>query len=131
MKEIKGWEEIIIETKDGELIIDITAENYIAKDGYSIRLVPYEEGGRGMTRDEAIKHGKEQLEIFDGEHLEFIFMAIEALEREKRFEKSFEGNYIAVSAYNYGLQRGYDNGRKDASQEYANLLKKLKERKKP
>lgn len=42
MKEIKGWEEIIIETKDGELIIDITADNYIAKDGYSIRLVPYE-----------------------------------------------------------------------------------------
>ena len=42
-KEIRGWEEIIIETKDGELIVDITAENYIAKDGYSIRLVPCED----------------------------------------------------------------------------------------
>lgn len=44
-KEIRGWEEIIIETEDGELIVDITAENYIAKDGYSIRLVPCEEDG--------------------------------------------------------------------------------------
>ena len=43
MKEIRGWEEIIIEAEDGELIVDITAENYIAKDGYSIRLVPYED----------------------------------------------------------------------------------------
>lgn len=43
MKEIRGWEEIIIETKDGELIVDITAENYIAKDGYNIRLVPCED----------------------------------------------------------------------------------------
>lgn len=42
-KEIRGWEEIIIETKDGELIVDITAENYIAKDGYDIRLVPCED----------------------------------------------------------------------------------------
>lgn len=41
-KEIRGWEEIIIETEDGELIVDITAEDYIAKDGYSIRLVPCE-----------------------------------------------------------------------------------------
>ena len=42
-KEIRGWEEIIIETEDGELIVDITAENYIAKGGYSIRLVPCED----------------------------------------------------------------------------------------
>ena len=34
-----------------------------------------------MTRDEAIAHGKEQLEIFGGTHREFILMAIEALER--------------------------------------------------
>ena len=43
MEEIKGWKEIIIEAEDGELIVDITAENYIAKDGYSIRLVPCED----------------------------------------------------------------------------------------
>lgn len=34
-----------------------------------------------MTRDEAIAHGKEQLEIFGGTHREFILMAIKALER--------------------------------------------------
>ena len=35
-----------------------------------------------MTREEAIKHGKEQLEVFGGEHREFIDMAIKALEQE-------------------------------------------------
>lgn len=33
-----------------------------------------------MTRAEAIEHGKEQFEIFGGEHREFIEMAIKALE---------------------------------------------------
>ena len=37
-----------------------------------------------MTREEAIKHGKEQLEVFGGEHREFIDMAIKALEQEPR-----------------------------------------------
>jgi len=32
-----------------------------------------------MTREEAIEHGKEQLEIFGGEHRKFIELAIEAL----------------------------------------------------
>ena len=35
-----------------------------------------------MTREEAIEHGKEQLNIFGGEHREFIEMAIKALEQE-------------------------------------------------
>lgn len=35
-----------------------------------------------MTIDEAIKHGQEQLEIFGGEHGEFIKVAIKALEQE-------------------------------------------------
>lgn len=34
-----------------------------------------------MTRDEAIIYGKEQLEIFGGQHQEFIRRAIEALNR--------------------------------------------------
>lgn len=34
-----------------------------------------------MTKEEAIKHGKEQLEIYDGEHREFIELAIKALEQ--------------------------------------------------
>lgn len=36
-----------------------------------------------MTQQEAIKHGKEQLEIFGGEHGEFIKLAIKALESHK------------------------------------------------
>jgi hypothetical protein len=35
-----------------------------------------------MTREEAIRHGYKQLEIFGGEHYEFIKMAIKALEQE-------------------------------------------------
>lgn len=35
-----------------------------------------------MTREEAIKHGKEQLEVFGGTHREFIEMAIKALEQD-------------------------------------------------
>ena len=37
-----------------------------------------------MTREEAIEHGKEQLEIFGGEHREFIELAIKALEQEPK-----------------------------------------------
>ena len=40
-----------------------------------------------MTREEAIKHGKEQLEIFGGTHREFIEMSIEALEQEPILDK--------------------------------------------
>ena len=36
----------------------------------------------GMSIEEAIKHGQEQLEIFGGEHGEFIKVAIKALEQE-------------------------------------------------
>lgn len=35
-----------------------------------------------MTREKAIEHGKKQLEIFGGEHREFIELAIKALEQE-------------------------------------------------
>lgn len=34
-----------------------------------------------MTREEAIAYGKEQLEVFGGEHAEFIKLAIEALKQ--------------------------------------------------
>ena len=37
---------------------------------------------RDMTREEAIERGKEQLEIFGGEHREFIELAIEVLKQE-------------------------------------------------
>ena len=35
-----------------------------------------------MTKDEAIKYGKEQLEIFGGTHADFIKLAIELLEQD-------------------------------------------------
>ena len=35
-----------------------------------------------MTREEAIAHGEEQLDIFGGEHAEFIKMAISALKQQ-------------------------------------------------
>lgn len=37
-----------------------------------------------MTLDEAITYGEEQLEVFGGEHAEFINMAIRALEMQKK-----------------------------------------------
>ena len=37
-----------------------------------------------MTREEAIAHGKEQLEVFGGEHAEFIKLAIKALEKQDK-----------------------------------------------
>ena len=37
-----------------------------------------------MTIEEGIIYGKEQLEIFSGEHAEFIKMAIHALEMQKK-----------------------------------------------
>ena len=55
-----------------------------------------------MTVEEAIKHGKEQLEIFDGKHAEFIKMAIHALEMQKKLSE-FSGMDICnlVEDYNY------------------------------
>ena len=43
-----------------------------------------------MTREEAIAHGKEQLEVFGGEHAEFIKLAIKALEQEPILDKECE-----------------------------------------
>ena len=48
------------------------------------RTIREKDGGKRMTREEAIKHGEEQLEIFGGEHAELIRMAIEALKQSER-----------------------------------------------
>lgn len=45
-------------------------------------------GSERMTREQAIKHGTSQLEVFGGEHREFIKLAIEALEQESVINKS-------------------------------------------
>ena len=54
-----------------------------------------------MTNEEAINHGKEQLEIFGGEHKEFIEVAIKAIEKVETYEKMMDellepkyGDYI-------------------------------------
>ena len=55
-----------------------------------------------MTIEEAITYGKEQLEIFGGEHAEFIKMAIHALEMQKKLAE-FSGMDICqwVEDYDY------------------------------
>ena len=39
-----------------------------------------------MSIDEAIEHGKEQLEIFGGEHKEFIETSIDTMRKYKQIE---------------------------------------------
>lgn len=58
----------------------------------------YKDGER-MTIQEAIEHGKEQLDVFGGEHAEFIEMAIEALEKQKEYRfKEFSIGETLVDA---------------------------------
>lgn len=41
----------------------------------------------GMMIDEAIEHGKEQLEIFGGEHKEFIETSIETMHKYQKIQE--------------------------------------------
>jgi uncharacterized Fe-S radical SAM superfamily protein PflX len=43
----------------------------------------------GMTIEQAIKHGKEQLEIFGGEHKEFIETSIEVMRKYQEIRKIY------------------------------------------
>ena len=40
-----------------------------------------------MTREQAIEHGKSQLEVFGGEHREFIKLAIETMRKYQKIEQ--------------------------------------------
>ena len=44
----------------------------------------------GMTIDKAIEHGKEQLEIFGGEHNEFIQTAVETMRKYQKIINDYE-----------------------------------------
>lgn len=48
-----------------------------------IHLIVISLGVDKITREEAIKYGKEQLDVFGGKHAEFIKSVIELLEQEK------------------------------------------------
>lgn len=66
-----------------------------------------------MTIEDAIKHGEEQLEIFGGEHREFIEMAIKALKRELRWIPVTErlpeqdGQYLLFGEVTDGEYEGF------------------------
>ena len=53
----------------------------------------------GMTIDNAIKHGEEQLEIFGGEHNEFIQTAIDIMRKYQKIENIVIDEYY-LSDYN-------------------------------
>lgn len=48
-----------------------------------------------MSIQEAIKHGKDQLDIFGGEHREFIELAIKSLEKENPRMVNYGGDGYA------------------------------------
>lgn len=56
-----------------------------------------------MTIDEAITHGEEQLEVFGGEHAEFINMAIRALKMQKKLA-AFKGMDICRWSEDYDYE---------------------------
>ena len=48
-----------------------------------------------MTIDEAIKHGKDQLEIFGGEHKEFIETSIDTMRKYQMIELDYKARLRA------------------------------------
>lgn len=56
-----------------------------------------------MKIEEAIKHGEEQLEIFGGEHREFIEMAIKSLEKEIPRMVHYEADGYADGEWVYDM----------------------------
>ena len=49
----------------------------------------------GMTIDKAINHGQEQLEIFGGEHRDFIETAIDTMRKYQQLQADYENRLKA------------------------------------
>ena len=67
-------------------------------------------------REEAIAYGKEQLDVFGGEHAEFIRLAIKALEQETILDKIEEEikDTLYVDSLIFGELIDFKNGKIDA-----------------
>lgn len=60
----------------------------------------------GMTIDKAIEHGKEQLDIFGGEHKEFIEIAIDTMRKYQKIERIYQKwNEVNDFSYNQAMQQ--------------------------
>jgi GH18 family chitinase len=69
----------------------------------------------GMTIDKAIEHGKEQLEIFGGEHKEFIECAVETMRKYQKIvdivtdDYGYPSNLRKIMDIKEVLEDGNDN----------------------
>ncbi len=75
-----------------------------------------------MTREErekAIAHGKEQLEVFGGEHAEFIKLAIEVLEQEPKAEQF--AKWVATELFDDNWEYNKDSFEEIACRKLAEL----------
>lgn len=57
-----------------------------------------------MTTEEAIKHGKDQLEIFGGTHKEFIKCALDSIQKLQKIEQLLNTEYLFSHAEVIKLQ---------------------------
>ena len=59
----------------------------------------------GMSIDKAIEHGKEQLEIFGGEHKEFIETSIATMRKYQKIEQIYQKrNEVNDFSYNQAMR---------------------------
>ena len=64
----------------------------------------------GMTLNEAIKHGTEQLEIFGGEHKEFIEVALDTMRKYQKIEQILKDIPYGGDATVRRIQEVIENG---------------------
>lgn len=72
----------------------------------------------GMTIDKAIEHGKEQLEIFGGEHKEFIVCALDTMQKYQKIEETInkwcaDKTWEFDTSYLYEIMEVLEDGNDD------------------